>query len=77
MPRKALELLLQTVDGEVVWLSQKASHALGAGNELVAREYQHRANNLQAVLDGYQRLAAHEIASTAGQRDTGGVDKSE
>ena len=67
MPRKALELLLDTVRGEVVWLSQKASHALGAGNELVAREYQHRANNLQAVLEGYERLAARETAPASGR----------
>jgi len=63
MPRDAaLELLLQAYRDEIVWLLARAKEN-DASKTLVAADYIHRANNLQATIDGYERLTARASAS--------------
>jgi hypothetical protein len=57
MPKTAaLELLLQAYRDEIDWLKGRAKDY--AANQAVAADYIHRANNLQAIIDGYERLRA-------------------
>ena len=58
MPKSAaLELLLQAYRDEIVWLKTRAKE-YEAVNTLIAADHIHRANNLQTIIDGYERLSA-------------------
>jgi hypothetical protein len=58
MPKTAaLELLLQAYRDEIVWLMTRAKE-YEAENALVAADYLHRAKNLEAIIEGYERLNA-------------------
>ena len=50
----ALEALLKAYREEIAWLLARAKEHEGQD----AVQYVHRARNLQAVIDGYERLAA-------------------
>ena len=63
MPKTAaLQLLLKAYRDEIAWLMQKADEYTG-NNRAVAADYLHRAHNLQAIIDGYERLEAKEAQS--------------
>jgi hypothetical protein len=52
----AMELLLQAYRDEIEWLKTRAREY--ESNQAVAADYIHRANNLQSIIDGYERLCA-------------------
>jgi hypothetical protein len=57
MPKAAaLELLLQAYRDEIDWLKSRAKEY--EANQAVAADCIHRAKNLQAIMDGYERLNA-------------------
>ena len=63
MPKgAALELLLQAYRDEIAWLLARAKES-DASKTLAAADYIHRANNLQATIDGYERLTARAAAA--------------
>jgi hypothetical protein len=53
----ALALLLRAYRDEIHWLLNRAKELEGS-QALVAADYVHRAKNLQAIIDGYERLEA-------------------
>ena len=53
----ALAALLQAYREQIDWLIEKARDYEQA-QPLVAADYLHRAHNLQATIDGYERLNA-------------------
>jgi len=55
---RGLEALLKAYREEIVWLFQKAEEY--QENAPVAADYIHRAKNLQAVIDAYERLDAND-----------------
>ena len=60
MPHQAaLAALLNAYREEVAWLLTRAEELVPQQPE-AANVYIHRARNLQAVLDGYERLQAKE-----------------
>lgn len=59
MPKPAaLELLLKAYRDEIAWLIDRAKEYEENGQPLVAGEYIHRAHNLEAMIQAYERLDA-------------------
>jgi hypothetical protein len=63
----AMELLLRAYRDEIAWLRSQAKEY--GQNQAVAADYIHRANNLQTIINGYERLSAK---SRAGGRSGAG-----
>jgi hypothetical protein len=59
---KAVELLLKAYRDEIVWLRARAKEC-ETDKSLIAADYIHPANNLQMIIDGYERINAKDAGN--------------